>query len=209
MIKIIELESEIYFAGISHMDLSPRNIILCPPPTSVNSSPKLDRSTSSLNLQSSADSRVTNEGLVDSNLRVCFIDFGSSIVHCQIPEWNYSRPRISPITRWWGVKMTDFRDTEWLPPHREASTWLWKTWKDHKDYVPAVMDPKSKVGRPVEYWDGKYSNDHVDLDMESDVEDEIYSEDEIDSDGEMDVKDEVDVKGGADVKDGVDVEGKA
>jgi hypothetical protein len=133
MVKLIEGESELFFAGIKHNDIAPRNVILeCPAcPSGLCSMDSID--------------------LSSPDLRVCLIDFNLSTVRRLKQSSQPPKPpmRLSPVIRWWG-QILEFRQLGWIPHSDEKGKWLWAHWKysDGK-YVDAEPDPDSPYYRPM------------------------------------------------------------
>jgi hypothetical protein len=136
MIKLLEAESDLFILGISNYDVTFRNIILCPAPTSTSSSGVLCLTTASFECV---------DGFADPSFRLCIVDFKYSVVHRLHPDWNDPPPRLSPTTRWWG-SLGDFEEAEWL---ENADEWLWKTWEGTDKYIPAKKDPEDPEAEPV------------------------------------------------------------
>jgi hypothetical protein len=90
MIKLLEAETDLFIWGISNYDVTFRNVILCPAPTSTSSSDVLFRTTASFECVN---------GFADPSFRLCIVDFNYSVVHRLHPDWNDPHPRLSPTTR--------------------------------------------------------------------------------------------------------------
>jgi serine/threonine protein kinase len=125
MTKLIEADVALRFAGVSHEDLEPRNVML--------------------------SMQATSKDFADKNLRICIIDFAC----CWFPKDEYGgdgRPpdrMHNPLHYWAGQSW--YSGWGWLPPREEAVEWMWKTWGNGGEegkYVVVERDPKSRLGKP-------------------------------------------------------------
>jgi len=123
MIKLIEADIELRFAGVRHGDLEPRNVILSLP-----------------------DSSTT---YADPNLRLCIIDYGLCTLSKDRGLKGPAPQLYNPLHYWTGCE--SWSQWGWSPGKEEAIEWMWSTWgnggKEGK-YVPTERDPDSKLGKP-------------------------------------------------------------
>ncbi|KAI8931007.1 hypothetical protein NX059_012018 [Plenodomus lindquistii] len=110
MHKVVEAETDLVIAGVSHADFEPRNIILSPPSSPLT--PERD----------STDSTA----FADPDLRVCIMDFALCTVYPRM-EGEPFRYR-NPLFEW--IDNDIWSDYGWLPPTEEAGQWMWRMWGD-------------------------------------------------------------------------------
>jgi serine/threonine protein kinase len=120
MRKVIEADYDLREAGVLHEDVSPRNIMIS---------------------QASSFS--------DPDLRVTFVDYGSSTVYriCYdgptLPEYQ------NPLFEWTAASM--WSSWGWLPlEDEERVRWMWNIWGDGNEgrYVKVNRDPDNALGGP-------------------------------------------------------------
>ena len=142
MIKLVEGESELSFAGIEHNDISPRNVILGPPGG-------VHAGSTCTSLPMSSSGKYID--FVSPEIRVCLFDFNLSTVDRLKPSIDPSiaQQRFSPVIRWW-ANIHEFCEVGWVPSSDRAHEWLWVHW-EHSDgkYVDAERDPDNPLFYPM------------------------------------------------------------
>ncbi|KAF2271742.1 uncharacterized protein EI97DRAFT_351233, partial [Westerdykella ornata] len=130
LIKVFEAKAQIYSCGVSHNDLSLRNIFVI------------------ANDLENLDVDIT---IIDFNIAgVTRKDWLRNHFHKVARKMMLMYPGrlLSPIPRFWD-KLADFSAHDWLPDDAyEASEWLWRQFYDNNQYLPVVRNPRRPTYTP-------------------------------------------------------------
>lgn len=127
MIKVIESDVDLLFAGVRYEDFEPRNIML-----------------------SSVQGTNTYE---TDDFRLCVIDYAAcGLLKDDGPGAPASKVH-KPLFYWAGQDR--WSKWGWLPERHEAQDWMWNIWGDGGKggkYLQVERDPKSRMGEPKRTW---------------------------------------------------------
>ena len=163
MKKVMEIESIIFYAGVNHSDIHPRNVIIAGPPSHKSHDTPDELFVKVIDFNTSEIRRHPGYHLAEIQEKI----------QEGMDAWFPKLP--SPFMRFYR-SLDDFACRGWCPnddPELDdhvSSLWLWKQIKDDERYIPVIWDPTDPWTRPkyvkFRHTSPSSSDSGVNVDME-------------------------------------------